>query len=189
MWTARAPTALLVSTLRALGAEVRSYIPNRLTESHDRKLPALQRLLAEGIKLILTCDTGIAEHEALTAAQVAGASAIITDHHDLPDALPPALAAINPKRLPPGHPLRDLPGVGVAYKLAEALLAAQGRPAESEALLDLAALGIVADVAAQTGDTRYLLQKGLAVLSRKRPALGALPRKLSSKTPGSGLTA
>jgi single-stranded-DNA-specific exonuclease len=81
------------------------------------------------------------------------------------------LAAINPKRLPAGHPLGELPGVGVAYKLAEALFQAQGRPAASESLLDLVALGIVADVASQTGDTRYLLQKGLAVLSQT-PRLG-----------------
>ncbi len=157
-------TALLVSALSRLGAKVRYYIPNRLAESHGIKLPALQRIIAEGVELILTCDTGIAEYEAVAAAQAAGVEVIITDHHDLPDALPPALAAINPKRLPAGHPLHELPGVGVAYKLAEGLFQAAGRPAESESLLDLVALGIVADVAYLSGDTRYLLQKGLPAL-------------------------
>lgn len=161
-------TSLLVSTLRNLGANVRYYIPNRLTESHGIKLPALRRILAEGVQLILTCDTGIAEHEALTTALAAGAEVIVTDHHDLAETLPPAQAVINPKRLLPGHPLRKLPGVGVAYKLAEALFQTFGRTAESELLLDLAALGIVADVAHLSGDTRYLLQKGLQALRQTR---------------------
>jgi len=164
-------TALLVSALQNLGAKVRFYIPNRLTESHGIKLPALHRLLGEGANLILTCDTGIAEHEAIATAQAAGVEVIVTDHHDLADSLPPASAVINPKRLPPPHPLHELPGVGVAYKLAEALYEAHGRAAESELLLDLVALGIVADVAQQTGDTRYLLQKGLLAL-RQTPRLG-----------------
>src|SRR5262245_59569883 len=164
-------TALLVSTLQSLGAQVRFYIPNRLTESHGIKLPALQRFIAAGVKLILTCDTGIAEHEAIAVAQAASVEVIVTDHHDLAETLPPAQAVVNPKRLLSGHPLRELPGVGVAYKLAEALYWAYGRAAESESLLDLVALGIVADVAQQTGDTRYLLQKGLVVLSQT-PRLG-----------------
>jgi single-stranded-DNA-specific exonuclease len=164
-------TALLVSGLRDLGADVRSYIPNRLTESHGMKLSSLRRILAEGVGVILTCDTGIAEHEAIAAAQAAGVEVIVTDHHDLAETLPPALAVINPKRLPPDHPLRELPGVGVAYKLAEGLYQTCGRDSASERLLDLVALGIVADVARQTGDTRYLLQKGLAVLSQT-PRLG-----------------
>lgn len=164
-------TALLVSALQNLGANVRWYIPNRLNESHGLKLPALQRLIAEGVQLILTCDTGIAEHEAIAAAQTAGVEVIVTDHHDLADSLPPAQAVVNPKRLPSDHPLHELPGVGVAYKLAEGLYRTYGRPAESESLLDLVALGIVADVAQQTGDTRYLLQRGLAVL-RQTPRLG-----------------
>jgi single-stranded-DNA-specific exonuclease len=157
-------TALLVSALSSLGANVRYYLPNRLTESHGMNLPALQRLLAQGVKLILTCDTGIAEHDPIAAARAAGVEVIVTDHHDLPDTLPAAVAAVNPKRLSPGHPLGELPGVGVAYKLAEALFEAQGCPAQSAALLDLAALGIVADVAQLSGDTRYLLQQGLAAL-------------------------
>ncbi|NJN94846.1 MAG: single-stranded-DNA-specific exonuclease RecJ, partial [Anaerolineales bacterium] len=157
-------TALLVSSLQSLGAKVRYYIPNRLTESHGMKLPALRRILAEEVNLILTCDTGIAEHEAIAAAQSAGVEVIVTDHHDLAETLPPALAVVNPKRLPPDHPLRELPGVGVAYKLAEGLYRSRQRAAESESLLDLVALGIVADVAQQVGDTRYLLQKGLLAL-------------------------
>ncbi len=158
-------TALLVSLLGSLGANVTFYIPNRLTESHGIKRPALEKKLAEGVKLFLTCDTGIEAHEAVAVAQAAGAEVIITDHHDLPQELPPAQAVINPKRLPASHPLRELPGVGVAYKVAEALYAAHGRAAESETLLDLAALGIVADVARQTGDVRYLLQRGLVTLT------------------------
>ncbi len=176
-------TALLVSTLQDLGANVCSYIPNRLTESHGIKMPALKRILAEGVNLILTCDTGIAEHEAVATAHAAGVEVIITDHHDLAETLPPARAVVNPKRLPPEHPLRELPGVGVAYKLAEALYQAENRAEASEPLLDLVALGIVADVARQTGDTRFLLQKGLAVLQqRSRLGLQALLESANLKT-------
>jgi single-stranded-DNA-specific exonuclease len=176
-------TALLVSTLKDLGARVISYIPNRLTESHGIKIPALKRMLAEGVRLILTCDTGITAHQAVTTAQAARVDFIITDHHDLAETLPPAQAVINPKRLPPEHPLHELPGVGVAYKLAEALYQSRGQAAESESLLDLVALGIVADVAQQTGDTRYLLQKGLNVLQdTSRPGLQALLENTNLKT-------
>ena len=176
-------TALLVSTLKNLGVRVCSYIPDRLTESHGIKIPALKRLLAQGVNLILTCDTGIAEHEAIQVARVAGVGTIITDHHDLPDTLPPALAVVNPKRLPAGHALATLPGVGVAYKLAEALYQAHRRAAKAESLLDLAALGIVADVAYLAGDTRYLLQKGLQTLSNtSRPGLQALIESANLKT-------
>lgn len=157
-------TTLLVSALRQLGGFVRYYIPNRMTESHGIKLSALERVLAQRAGLILTCDTGIAEYEAVAAAQAAGTDVIVTDHHDLAETLPPAQAVINPKRLPADHPLRELPGVGVAYKLMQALLAAHGQADVSDSLLDLVALGIVADVARQTGDTRYLLQQGLEVL-------------------------
>lgn len=168
-------TALLVSILRQLGAEVRYHVPNRLTEGHGIRLEKLAEVLSAGAKLILTCDTGIEAHDAVEAVHCAGAKIIITDHHDLPDTLPPAEAVVNPKRLPAGHPLRELPGVGAAYKLAEALATACHRRDLIEPLLDLAALGIVVDVALQTGDTRYLLQRGLQVLRRtERPGLLAL---------------
>ncbi|MCK6624646.1 MAG: single-stranded-DNA-specific exonuclease RecJ [Anaerolineae bacterium] len=180
-------TALLVSTLQSLGAKVRSYIPNRLTESHGMKLPALRRLIAQGVQVILTCDTGIAEHEAITAAQSAGVEVIVTDHHDLAETLPPALAVVNPKRLPSQHPLRELPGVGVAYKLAEGLYQSRQRAVEGETLLDLVALGIVADVAQQVGDTRYLLQKGLLAL-RQTTRLGLQTLIESARLTPEGLT-
>ncbi|MDM8521361.1 single-stranded-DNA-specific exonuclease RecJ [Anaerolineales bacterium HSG6] len=161
-------TTLLVSMLRHLGGQVSYYIPNRLTESHGIKLPALERILAQGVGLIVTCDTGIAAHEAVSMAKTAGVDVIITDHHDLDETLPPAHAVINPKRLPETHPLRELPGVGVAYKLAEALYSAMSPTQSLDHLLDLVALGIVADIAKQTGDTRYLLQQGLPILSQTR---------------------
>ncbi|HFB52334.1 MAG TPA: single-stranded-DNA-specific exonuclease RecJ, partial [Anaerolineae bacterium] len=107
-------TALLVSVLRKLGANVRFHVPHRLTEGHGIRPENLAEELRAGAKLIITCDTGIAAHHAVEAVHAAGAKIIITDHHDLPDTLPPAEAVINPKRLPADHPLRELPGVGVA---------------------------------------------------------------------------
>ncbi len=159
-------TALLVSILREFGANVRYHVPHRLTEGHGIRAENLAEELRAGAKLIITCDTGIAAHDAVTAVHAAGAQIIITDHHDLPDTLPAADAVINPKRLPADHPLRELPGVGVAFKVAQALAAAYDKPTAADRLLDLVALGIVADVAVQTGDTRYLLQRGLETLRR-----------------------
>lgn len=159
-------TALLVSVLRDLGADVHAYIPHRLREGHGIALPALADRLRQGVGLLLTCDTGISAHEAVDYANANGVAVVITDHHHLPPQLPAAYAAVNPQRLPPGHPLRTLPGVGCAFKLAEAL---GGVP--TEPLLDLVALGIVADVAEQIADTRHLLQRGLAVL-RQTDRLG-----------------
>ena len=167
-------TTILVSTLRDLavrrgspqGANVQYHIPNRQRESHGVNLPVLERLVAEGINLLLTCDTGISAHEAIAYAQAQGVDVVVTDHHDLPPTLPEAHALVNPKMLPDAHPLRELPGVGCAYKLAEALYNRAGRSEDVAQYHDLVALGIVADVAVQTGDTRYLLQRGLEALRR-----------------------
>jgi single-stranded-DNA-specific exonuclease len=159
-------TTLLVSTLRDLGGEVIYHIPVRETESHGLRRPWLDRELAKGVRLLLTCDTGIDAHEAVSYAQSQGVDVVITDHHEPALLLPQARAIVNPHFLPPGHPLSALPGVGVAYKLAEALYVRAARPRAAHALLDLVALGIVADVAVQQGDTRYLLQRGLQVLRR-----------------------
>jgi len=165
-------TTLLVSTLKDLavrpgspqGATVRYHIPNRKRESHGVNLPVLKRFVADGVNLVLTCDTGVTAHEAISYAQAQGVDVVVTDHHDLPSGLPEAYTVVNPKMLPASHPLRELPGVGCAYKLVEALYDRAGRPEGATQYLDLVALGIVADVAVQTGDTRYLLQRGLQAL-------------------------
>lgn len=157
-------TTLLVSTLRDLGAVVQYHIPIRETESHGINLPVLKRFVADGVDLVLTCDTGVTSHEAIIYAQSQGVDVVVTDHHDLSSTLPQAYAIVNPRMLPDEHPLRELPGVGCTYKLAEALYDRAGRVEDGAQHLDLVALGIVADVATQTGDTRYLLQQGLEAL-------------------------
>jgi len=157
-------TTVLFSTLRDLGASVRYHIPVRASESHGVNLPVVKQLIADGVQLLLTCDTGVSAHDAVSYAREAGVDVVITDHHDLPDVLPDACAVVNPKMLPGSHPLRELPGVGCAYKVVEALYEQAGRPHEVEQHLDLVALGIVADVAVQRKDVRYLLQRGLKAL-------------------------
>lgn len=183
-------TALLVSMLRDLGADVTYYVPQRLVESHGIKIASLDRLLdSQHIDVLLTCDTGIAEHEAIARAKARGLTVLVTDHHDLPDALPDADALVNPKRLPEGHSLRDLPGVGVAFKLAQQLCHLAGIGDRSHLpVIDLVALGIVADVARQVADTRYLLQRGLDRL-RQSQRLGLRVLMQFAKVEPANLTA
>jgi single-stranded-DNA-specific exonuclease len=181
-------TTLLVSLLRDLRAEVAYYIPNRLTESHGIKIDPLNRLIDQHIHVLLTCDTGIAELEAIAHAKAHGLTVLVTDHHDLPGELPRADALINPKRLPVDHPLRSLPGVGVAFKLAQHVLQLAGEDERANDYLDLVALGIVADVAELTADTRYLLQRGLDRL-RHMTRLGLQTLMTFAKIDATNLTA
>jgi len=166
-------TALLVEALRELGAEVDYHVPHRERESHGVNWEHLEGYVDDGIGVVLTCDTGISSHEPIRKARERGVDVVVTDHHDLPSGLPPAEALINPKRLPEEHPLRTLPGVGVAYKFIQKL--AEDTRLEPKAFLDLVALGIVADIAVLRGDTRYLLQRGLERLrDTSRPGLRAV---------------
>jgi single-stranded-DNA-specific exonuclease len=168
-------TTLLVSTLRRLGARVVYHIPVRAHESHGVGLAQLETFLKQGVNLVLTCDTGITAHEAVLYAHQRGVKMIITDHHTLPDALPAAEAVVNPQRLPPGHALSGLCGVGTAAKLAEYLLLQAGLGDFWPQLLDLVALGTVADVAQLTGENRWLTRQGLAQLRQPaRPAIRAI---------------
>ncbi len=189
-------TTLLVEALRDLSAQVVFHIPVRESESHGIQIPFLKKIIAEHHPgLLLTCDTGISEHDAVDYANRRGLDVVITDHHDLPPKLPNALATVNGNRLPDNHPLRTLPGVGVAYKLIEELYRRRGIPQASHRYLDLVALGIVADVAEQTGDTRYLLQLGLDELrNTQRPGLLRLmesakiiPAQLTEENIGFGI--
>ncbi|MEO8609049.1 MAG: single-stranded-DNA-specific exonuclease RecJ [Chloroflexota bacterium] len=164
-------TALLVSALRDLGANVGYHIPNRFSEGHGIHIPTLKTFLDGGADLLLTCDTGVTAHEAVKMAHSRMVDVLITDHHTLPDSLPNAEAVINPMRLPVGHALRELPGVGTAYQLVRALYGSRS----SDHLLDLVAVGIVADVMVLVDDTRYWLQRGLEVLrTQPRPGLLAM---------------
>lgn len=176
-------TSLFVSMLERLGARVSYHIPIREHESHGVQPQVLNRYIEQGFDLLLTCDTGIAAVDAVAFAHEAGIDVVITDHHDLPDELPKAFALINPKFHAEDDPLSGLPGVGVAYKVVEALFTRAGRAAELEDCLDLVAVGIVADLALQREDTRYLLQRGLEVLrSTERPGLLALANNAGVKT-------
>jgi single-stranded-DNA-specific exonuclease len=167
-------TALLVQTLRAFGADVSWHIPIRARSSHGVHIPQLTELIDRGAKLVLTCDTGITAHQAVEYAATRNVSFVITDHHDPGGSLPAAEAVVNPKLLPSYHTLASLAGVGVAYKLAEAILDNEQYsiidPDAADALLalddllDLVALGLVADMALLNGETRTLVQKGLRVL-------------------------
>ena len=154
-------TTLLVQTLRMLDANVVYYIPIRGKESHGIHIETLKTVIDNGATLILTCDTGITAYEAIEYANSRAVDVVVTDHHDLGETLPNAKAIVNPKLLPEDHLLKNLAGVGVAYKLAETLLAYHSSP---EQLLDLVALGLVADVALLKGETRTLVQKGIQVL-------------------------
>jgi single-stranded-DNA-specific exonuclease len=182
-------TALLVQTLKGLGADVNYHIPIRAVSSHGVHIPELSEIIDQGYKLILTCDTGIRAHEAVAYASARQVDFVISDHHDpiIHDEknlnndsqsqntydLPEAAAVINPKTLPAGHPLETLAGVGAAYKLAQALIDhTNSQSLKEDELLDLVALGLIADVALLTGDTRALVQKGILVLRKtKRPGL------------------
>lgn len=157
-------TTILVSTLRDLGAGVWHHIPVRDTESHGIQVPWLEEELDRGARLLISCDTGIDARDAVAYAHTRDVDVIITDHHELPETLPDADVIINPHLVPSDHPLATLPGAGVAFKLAEALYAHWEAPERAAVLLDLVALGIVADVAHLQGDARYLLQLGLNTL-------------------------
>lgn len=171
-------TALLVQALGALGANVRGYIPNRFDEGYGLNKDALDTLKAEGVKLVITVDCGIRSPDEALHAQSIGLDLIISDHHH-PDGtnLPPALAVINPKQHGDIYPDKDLAGVGIAYKIAEALLTVQ-QPIngfQTNDLLDLVALGTVADLAPLVGENRVLVRRGLRQLREtKRQGLFSL---------------
>jgi single-stranded-DNA-specific exonuclease len=159
-------TAILFQTLNDLNANVSFHIPVRANEGHGVNIEHLQELIDQGVKVILTCDTGISAHTAAEYANSRQVDLLITDHHEIPETLPPAAAIANPKLLPVGHPLSTLSGSGLAYKLSEELYARFSQASGATRHLDLATLGLVADLTQLTGDSRYLVQRGLATLRR-----------------------
>lgn len=172
-------TALLVETLQKLGAAVRGYIPNRFDEGYGLNKDALDSLKADGVKLVITVDCGIRSPDEARHGQTIGLDLIISDHHHPDgDSLPPALAVINPKQHGDPYPDKDLAGVGIAYKIAEALISKDGSQTpdgQLSGLLDLVALGTVADLAPLIGENRSLVRKGLRqIRETKRQGLYSL---------------
>ncbi len=159
-------TALLVETLTYFDADVRGYIPNRFDEGYGLNNNALDELKEDGVELVITVDCGIrSPNEALYAKNL-GLDLIISDHHHPAEGdLPPAFAVINPKQPGDIYPDKDLAGVGIAYKIAEALFTRSVHPSRNafslDSLLDLVALGTVADLAPLTGENRILVRRGL----------------------------
>jgi single-stranded-DNA-specific exonuclease len=165
-------TALLVDALTSVGANVRHYIPNRFDEGYGLNIDALDTLKAEGVKLVITVDCGIRSPSEAIHAREIGLDLIISDHHH-PDGenLPDAFAVVNPKQHGDIYPEKYLAGVGIAYKIAEAITQKlNGQPANGSLsdLLDLVALGTVADLAPLIGENRSLVRKGLRQISRTR---------------------
>ncbi|MBV6452363.1 MAG: Single-stranded-DNA-specific exonuclease RecJ [Anaerolineales bacterium] len=171
-------TALLVEALRQLGGNVRGYIPNRFEEGYGLNKDALDHLKDEGVKLVITVDCGIRSPDETLHARTIGLDLIISDHHH-PDGvnLPPAFAVINPKQHGDPYPDKDLAGVGIAYKIVEALFKSRDSRLETDlaGLLDLVALGTVADLAPLVGENRSLVRNGLKQLREtKRQGLFSL---------------
>lgn len=171
-------TALLVQALGELGANVRGYIPNRFDEGYGLNKDALDALKEAGVKLVITVDCGIRSPDEALHARTLGMDLIISDHHH-PDGenLPPAFAVINPKQPGDSYQDKDLAGVGIAYKIIEALVQAQPLTDgfQLNDLLDLVALGTVADLAPLVGENRVLVRKGLRqIRETKRQGLYSL---------------
>jgi single-stranded-DNA-specific exonuclease len=155
-------TALLLRALKALGAKVEYAIPSRMHEGYGINERIVEDFAAEGVKLVLTVDNGIAAYDPIAKARELGLAVIVTDHHDLPPQLPPANAILNPKLLPEGSLYSGLAGVGVAYILAVALAQQMGQTQQLVTpLLELFTLGTIADLAPLIGVNRRWLQRGL----------------------------
>jgi single-stranded-DNA-specific exonuclease len=166
-------SALLAEFFETLGHRVDVFIPDRFADGYGLTAEAVERLAKGGHKLVITADNGTSAHRAVARAAELGVDVIVTDHHEVRGTLPPAFAVLNPHRPDATYPERRLCGVGVAFKLCHAILVGRGQaspagvPEALAPLLDLVALGTVADVASLTGENRLLVREGLSLLSRE----------------------
>jgi len=166
-------TAILKRAIELLGGNVRHFVPHRHRDGYGLQAATIERLHADGARLIVSVDCGIRATEAALRARELGVDLIITDHHEPEAALPPALAVLNPKRADCSYPDKMLAGVGVALKLVQALLSESGRGAEYlPSFLKIAAIGTLADVVPLTGENRVIAHCGLSALSRGPHAAG-----------------
>ncbi|MBX9666859.1 MAG: single-stranded-DNA-specific exonuclease RecJ [Candidatus Obscuribacterales bacterium] len=169
-------TSVLLTVLRQLGAKVEYYIPNRVTEGYGLNLKAISILASKKkTRLIITCDCGVSNFAEINFARSLSVETVVLDHHTMPEVLPPAAAIVHPKLLDSEHPLYHLPGVGVAYKVAEELLRLASMPEKADELLDFVTLGMIADLVPLIRENRYLVKIGLEKLvTTKRVGLKQL---------------
>ncbi len=169
--------AVLHQGLGALGAITTNYIPDRFTEGYGLNKEAVRKLRQGGAGLMITADCGISSVEEVAYANELGLDVIILDHHTVPAELPPAVAAVNPKRLDSPYPYTELAAVGVAFRFLQVLYEDMGRSLPGADYIDLVALGTVVDVAPLTGENRRIVTEGLGQMqSGLRPGLEALAR-------------
>ncbi len=169
---------LLVELLRALGLSPDIYIPYRESEGYGLNAGAVEEIISRGVKLVITVDCGVSNAAEVQQLVDGGVDVIVTDHHEPPEQLPPAVAVINPKISGIGYPYVELSGTGVAFKLAQAVLSDRVRSAHPEVafpavgwekwLLDLVAMSVVTDMMSLLGENRTLVRYGLLVLRKTR---------------------
>jgi len=166
-------TALWLFTLRRLGVPAEPMLPRRQHEGYDLHPNAIEAARAIGAQLVLTCDCGIRAHRVVDELNAAGLEVIITDHHQPDNTLPNALAVVNPHRTDSRYPFAELSGVGVAFRVAEALVRTLGYSVDKfrQSVLDLVTIGTVADVMPLLGENRVLVAYGLQRL-RSSPRIG-----------------
>lgn len=176
-------TCVLIRFLRSLGARCSYYIPDRLTEGYGLNTAALLDLHRKGVSMIVTVDSGITAVEEIAFAKEIGLKVVITDHHECKDAMPDALAVVNPKRPDSTYPFKDLAGVGVVFKLICALAGPARRNEIYASYLDLVAVGTIADVMLLQGENRVIVANGLKVLQQtNNPGLRMLMRESGVET-------
>jgi single-stranded-DNA-specific exonuclease len=159
-------TVILRRALELLGADVGHFIPERLTDGYGLQPGTIDRLHAEGVKLIVSVDCGIRAPEAARRARELGVDLIITDHHEPDDELPDACAVVNPKRRDCSYPDKNLAGVGVALKLVQSLCTRTGKSAWLPAFVKIASIGTLADVVPLIGENRIIAKLGLQMLTK-----------------------
>ncbi len=168
---------VLLTALRKLGAQVATHIPHRLQDGYGMRVPVIEEAARQGCRVVISVDTGIREHEVLGRGRELGLDCIVTDHH-LPDGhLPPACAILNPRRPDCDYPEKNLSGVGVAFKLAQALLGEQLSERLLQSYLKIVAIGTIADVVPLLGENRVIAHFGLAGL--RQPAQAGLEALLA----------
>ena len=169
--------AVLHEGLKPLGASLITYIPDRFAEGYGLNFGAVKKLRDLGADLMVTADCGISSVAEIAYANELGLDCIILDHHTVPDELPAAVAAVNPKRLDSPYPFDELAAVGVAYRFLQVLYEAMGRTLDTSQFVDLAALGTVVDVAPLFDENRRIVTEGLERMQRGlRPGLSALAK-------------